>query len=99
MKTTKCLLVLVVMLAGSSVALAAGSDSYGQPAIVVNNLSNGDYKPGEICGAYASGVPQVPGTVLCQGHNPQYSCPPGFRRIGGDFTKGANRYWYTCVKN
>lgn len=40
MKMMKCLMALATMLAISTGAQAAGSDSYGPPAILVNNLGS-----------------------------------------------------------
>lgn len=58
---------------------------------------------GLLCGGYADGVSQAPGNYPCvvggQAYYPSSSCPSGFTRIGGDFQKKGNRYWYTCAKN
>lgn len=56
------------------------------------------WQPGMHCGVYTAGV-VAPVTVLCQGYDPQFSCPPGFSQAGGDYQKPGNRWFFTCVMN
>lgn len=83
-----------------------GFTSAGEPVctnaakvLMDDNLQLGG---GLLCGGYAEGVSQAPGTFPCvvngATYNPSQSCPPNYVRVGGDFQSPGNRYWYTCVK-
>lgn len=43
--------------------------------------------------------PQITNTtILCQGYNPEVSCPSGYTRVGGNYeAQDGDRLWYSCV--
>lgn len=56
---------------------------------------------GTRCGNYVMSGGRVQAQTLCQGHNPRYSCPNGFKREDfGYFEAGrGDRYYNWCTKN